>query len=87
MTGKPATGLEIPAYIKNPNLHGKFETLNEKPYLHAKPAPIRYTLTYMKTLTYRKNPNLNEKPALTQKTPAPTKKVTYRKTLIYKKKP
>ena len=41
--------METHAYTKNPNLH-------DKPYVNAKPAPIRKTLPCMK------NPHLQEKP-------------------------
>ena len=69
--------------MANPDEH-------EKPYLHAKPAPTRKTLTNMKPLEYKETPNLHEKPCLHDKPylhekRAPTRKtLTYLKTLEYK---
>ena len=39
--------------MTNPNEH-------EKPYLRAKPAPTRKTLTNIKTFEYKENPNEHE---------------------------
>ena len=61
-------------------------TMN-KPYLHAKPAHTRKSLTNMKKFHYKQNPNLHEKPYLHANL-APTRKtLTYMKTLEYKEIP
>ena len=62
--------------MANPNEH-------EKPYLHAKPAPPRKTLTNMKTLEYKTNPNLSETRYLHAKPTPARKTLTNMNTLEY----